>query len=150
MERVWNITDGPNPKVKSQTMVVLGRVLKPGRAVQVDAERLKTATKVHAEVALGHLHIGPNPPADYLAMKKPPRAVADARLVGKDGKFQGARVIKPAPGHGVAPKPPEKEEPAPKKLEVKVVDEVPEPVEMVEAELVEASDKPKKRGRGKR
>lgn len=99
MQRIWNITDGPNSTVKPQTMLVLGKILRPGRAVQVEMSRLEDAKKIQAEVAAGRLYIGHQPPEDYQAMKKPPRAVADARLVDANGKAQGSP-IKPSSGHG--------------------------------------------------
>lgn len=87
MTKVWNITDDEsNPNVRSQLRMVLGRAVKPGRAVQVEEARLVNAHKVHKDVEAKLLFIGPRPPVSYQQMRKPPRAVADARLVGADGR----------------------------------------------------------------
>ena len=154
MQRVWNVTDGPRSPVKGQTMVVLGRVLKPGRAVQVEEERLKKAHKVHALVAEGLLYIGGRAPEWYTKVKKPPRATADARVVNEDGSFVGATIIKPAPGHGVvvpSANPPVKAKPA---VKAEPVDEPVVKAEPVaEAEPVapeEISGEETKKGRKKK
>ena len=135
MQRVWNVTDGPFSPVKGQTLMVLGRVLKPGRAVQVEEARLVKAHKVHALVKEGWLYIGPKLPDWYVAMKKPPRATADARKVDELGGYVGATIVKPVLGHGVAPTPPTAEE---KKI-VKAVDAL----EMKDVVEAKEKDEPK-------
>jgi hypothetical protein len=77
----------------------MGKVVKPGRSVLVDAARLEGATKVAKEVKVGHLYIGDVLPAEYTNQKKPPRAIADARIVGANGKPTGEKV-EVAQGHG--------------------------------------------------
>lgn len=100
--RIWNITDDARTSVVPHTRMVLGKVVKPGRSVLVDAERLSGATKVAKEVKAGYLHVGETLPVEYANQKKPPRATADARIVGSDGKPVGAKV-EVAPGHGQFP-----------------------------------------------
>ena len=127
MVRVWNITDDTNPDVKPHNRMVLGKVVKPGRAVQVDEARLARAHKVHKDVAAGFLFIGPKPPASYQAVKTPPRATADARRVDENGQAKG-KLMPPTHAH---PPPPKKEAPVEAADEVKVTDEVK--VELKEA-----------------
>ena len=98
MVRVWNITDGGRPGVHPHNRMVLGKAVKPGQAVQVEEARLKIAKKVHKDVGGGILFVGPRPPAWYLDIKKPPKAVADGRRVGADGKMVGPKVAV-AKGH---------------------------------------------------
>ena len=100
--RVWNITDDANTDVTPHTRMVLGKVIKPGRSVLVDAERLEGATKVQREVKAGHLFIGEQLPAQYAGQKKPPRATADARIVDAHGRQVGEKV-EVAHGHGEFP-----------------------------------------------
>ena len=80
--RIWNVTDDVRTSVVPHTRMVMGKVVKPGRSVLVDAARLEGATKVAKEVKVGHLYIGDVLPAEYTNQKKPPRAIADARIVG--------------------------------------------------------------------
>jgi len=98
LTRVWNITDGGQPGVKSHNRMVLGESLKPGRSVQVEAALLEGATKLQADVTAKMLHIGKRPPDWYLNLKKPPRAVADARVVTDKGELTGKKVAV-AEGH---------------------------------------------------
>jgi len=77
LTKVWNITDDTNPEVAPRSLMVLGRVLKPGQAVKIEEAHLKTAHKVHDDVTRGLLYIGMKPPASYLKVKKPPRAKVD-------------------------------------------------------------------------
>jgi hypothetical protein len=121
MKRVWNITDDANSKVKPHNRMVLGKILKPGQAVQVDEARLARAHKVHKDEAAGYLHIGPRPPASYQAVKRPPRAKADARRVDENGNYVGNKPIAPDHAH-------------PRKLVVELTDEV-EATDEAEAEL---------------
>jgi hypothetical protein len=101
--RVWNITDDANnPKVTPHNRMVLGKVIKPGRSVKVDEARLKLAHKVKKEVASKFLHIGDQLPPGYMHQKRPPRAVADSRLVDDKGRLHGAKKDV-APGHGQVP-----------------------------------------------
>lgn len=72
--RVWNITNDSNPEVAPQNLRVLGKLLVPGRFVEVDEAKLKTAHKVHADVGRGLLFIGKKLPAGYVKARKPPRA----------------------------------------------------------------------------
>src|SRR5512137_3089792 len=91
--RIWNVTDDARTDVTAHTRMVLGKVVKPGRSVLVDASRLEGATKIAKDVKAGHLYIGDTLPAEYLSQKKPVRAVADARIVGADGKPRGEKVV---------------------------------------------------------
>lgn len=106
LTRVWNITDGGQQDVKSHNRMVLGESLKPGRYVQVDEASLEGATKLHADVDAKMLHIGKRPPEWYLKLKKPPRAVVDARVVTDKGELVGKKVAV-AKGHKRAAKAPE-------------------------------------------
>lgn len=125
MVRVWNVTDDARTAVVPHTRMVLGKVIKPGRSVLVDAERLDRATKVKKEVVAGLLFIGEKLPAGYVSQKKPPRATVDARVVDSRGKPTGEKV-KVASGHGAATASTEK------KVVVSLVDEVPRVVDSVE------------------
>ena len=102
MVKVWNITDANG---KGQNRMVLGKTVKPGRAVNVDEARLAKAHKVHRDVDAQLLYIGPRPPAWYLAKKKPARARADARRVGPDGRLENPAEAQVAvsKGHGKLP-----------------------------------------------
>jgi len=101
MTKVWNITDANGP---GHQRMVLGRNVKPGRAVQVEEARLVNARKVLQDRDAGLLYIGVRPPAWYLAKKKPPRAKVDARLVGPDGRVDhAAPQVAVAQGHGRLP-----------------------------------------------
>jgi hypothetical protein len=66
MTRVWNVTNNPSTDVKSQNLLVLGKVLQPGQSVQVDEEQLKLAHKIHAAVEAKLLYVGKDAPG-YLA-----------------------------------------------------------------------------------
>lgn len=87
MTKVWNLTDAKTSPVKPRVRMVLGRAVKPGRAVQVEETHLEKAHKVRKEVKEKILFIGRRPPAWYTATKKPPRAFADARRVGENGRI---------------------------------------------------------------
>lgn len=107
--KIWNISDGPNPKVAPQNVMVMGKLLKPGQAMVIDDAKLKTAHKVREEAASGILHIGKKAPKDYLMMKHPEHR----KLAPGVGRSQGApKVAAPAPAK---PAPvvqePKKEEP---------------------------------------
>jgi hypothetical protein len=134
--RVWNITDDTNPDVKPHTRMVLGKVLKPGQAVTVDAARLAKAHKVKRDVEAGFLYIGAKPPASYTAVKRPPRAKADARRVKSDGSFEGTTPVAPAKAHGIVI-PPKPEAAAEDKVEVK--DDVSVELKPAEEAPVEAA-----------
>lgn len=103
MIRVWNITDDPNSAVEPHNRMVLGKVLKPGRALQVDDSRLVGAHKITAEVNAKMLFIGPRPPAAYSQSKSPKRVQPDARLVDGAGRRQGTVSPTVARAHGEAP-----------------------------------------------
>jgi hypothetical protein len=100
--RVWNITDDSTTTVEPHNRMVLGKVVKPGRSILVDADRLALAHKVHKEVKAGILHIGDVPPSAYAAQKAPPRATVDARIVNGAGQRVGAEIVV-ATGHGTLP-----------------------------------------------
>lgn len=102
MVRIWNITDGGRPGMTSHNRMVLGQALKPGRSLQVDEARLMYASKVHTDVKAKMLHIGPRPPTWYLNLKKPLRAVVDARKVTDKGQYVGKKVVV-ARAHGALP-----------------------------------------------
>lgn len=96
--RVWNITDSGKKGVTSHNRMVLGEVVKPGKSMRVDEDRLVGATKLHQDVSANLLFIGKRPPDWYAKMKKPPRAVADARIVNDKGEMLGKKVAV-AKGH---------------------------------------------------
>lgn len=72
--RVWNISDHPATKVEARTVTIFGRPCAPGRYVLVSSEQLKNARKIEAEVAAKMLHVGDQPPEDYVRAKSVPRA----------------------------------------------------------------------------
>lgn len=98
MTRVWNITDGGQKGVHPHNRMVLGKQIKPGHFLKVDESRLAGATKIEKDVSAGMLHVGGQPPQWYAQKKKPPRAVADGRIVDSDGRSTGKKVVV-APGH---------------------------------------------------
>lgn len=100
MTRVWNITDGGQAGVKPHNRMVLGKMLKPGQYISVEESRLAGAIKIRQDVSAKLLHVGKQPPSWYSQKKKPPRAVADGRRVGSDGRAVGKRV-EVIPGHSV-------------------------------------------------
>jgi hypothetical protein len=102
MVRVWNITDGGRSGAHPHNRMILGKAVKPGQAVQVDEARLMIAKKVHKDVESGILYVGPRPPAWYLKVKKPPKAVLDGRRVDASGKAAGKKVVV-AKGHARVP-----------------------------------------------
>jgi hypothetical protein len=108
MVKVWNITDDTNPDVKPHNRMVLGKTLKPGQAVKVDAARLAKAHKVHKDVGAGFLFIGPKPPVSYRKVKNRIRAKADARRVDANGNYEGNKPLVPEQRPPI-PKPPKKE-----------------------------------------
>jgi hypothetical protein len=68
MTRVWNITNDPESKVQPQNLNVLGRVLRPGKSIQVTVESLKNAHKTMRDVERQLLAIGKDVP-EYLRPK---------------------------------------------------------------------------------
>ena len=74
--RIWNITDSASAEVPSapQNLRILGKLVVPGRFVEVEEKALKLAHKIHADVGRGLLFIGKKAPAAYVKAKKPPRA----------------------------------------------------------------------------
>jgi hypothetical protein len=119
--RVWNITDDSRTDVVSHTRMVLGKVVKPGRSVMVDQQRLQSATKTLKEISAGLLYVGDVLPAEYLTQKKPIRAIADARRIDKAGNQSGEKVTVSL-GHGQFPGTAIVED-AVKKVEVTLSDE---------------------------
>lgn len=120
LQRVWNVTDWPGKNLGPRNLMYLGKVVPPGRAVQVDSERLKKAHKVKKLIDKGFLYVGPKLPPEYVRAKKPLKAERDARLVESDGTQVGNKVKVPA--NHMPPGPPVKsEEPEP----VVVADEEP-------------------------
>jgi hypothetical protein len=102
MTRIWNITDGGQPGMKAHTRTVLGRSVKPGRAIRVEEAALKNAHKVNREIQAGFLHVGNTPPSWYAAKKKPPRAKVQGRRINEQGRAYGSKT-KVVPGHGSRP-----------------------------------------------
>src|SRR5574337_229278 len=99
MEKVWNITDHPNTKVREQALVIFGQTVLPGSYVKVPASRLKNAHKLKKEIAAQMAHVGAEPPADYAGAKTPvaltlPKTHARARFTPKTG---AAKVTPAAP-----------------------------------------------------
>lgn len=70
MTRVWNVSDDDATSVIPQNLVVLGKVVRPGKSVQVDEARLKLAHKIHKAVLAKLLYIGLTAPGAYVAAKK--------------------------------------------------------------------------------
>lgn len=93
MVRVWNITDGGRSGMSAHNRMILGKSVKPGRAIQVEESRLIMAHRVHKDVKDRLLHIGPRPPSWYSQKKKPVRVVADARVVNDKGQMTGKKVF---------------------------------------------------------
>ena len=98
--RIWNVTDDPSTDVVAQKVVVLGKEILPGRFIQVDEAVLERAHKLKGEIDLKLVYVGKNPPARYLAGKKPVKAVLDAEIARshggadtKDNKVEAVRVV---------------------------------------------------------
>jgi len=96
-ERVWNITDDPTTKVKSQTLMILGRSCLPGRYVQVDSEMLKNAHKLQEDVEKRLVFIGAQPPVAYAQSKKPVRAPYPKGSARAHGELPVAAIADAAP-----------------------------------------------------
>lgn len=86
LTKVWNTTN--------TNRMVLGKVTKPGRCVAT-TEKESTLHKVRKSVANRDLAV-----SDVSILSKPPRAVADARVVHSNGTCEGAKRIVPNPSHG--------------------------------------------------
>jgi hypothetical protein len=71
-QRIWNLTDDPSRSKEPLSIMVLGKVLHPGGALEVDATRLKSAKKVLKDVEVGRLYLGMAPPLSYLTRKRRP------------------------------------------------------------------------------
>lgn len=74
MTRIWNVSDDERTNVRPQTVMVLGKPLKPGKYVKVDEALLKRAHKVKKDVGNKLLFIGLSAPKAYADKKNPPRA----------------------------------------------------------------------------
>lgn len=111
MTKIWNISDGPNPDVAPQNVMVMGKLLKPGQAMSVDEANLKTAHKVRKEAASGILHIGKKAPPDYLMMKHPEHRKLAPGVARSQGapKAPAPATAKAEPKKEEAPKAPEME-----------------------------------------
>jgi hypothetical protein len=95
-EKVWNITDHPQTDVKVQNLMVAGKAVLPGQAVKVPLEVLEDAKKLQQLVEAKMVHIGSQPPADYLAAKESLRAVIPAgasRAHGERNPGGGEKVV---------------------------------------------------------
>lgn len=66
LTKVWNITDWPATKEVPRTVVVLGRAVPPGGAVEVPAADLRRAHKLMKERDRGVVFVGSAPPQEYL------------------------------------------------------------------------------------
>lgn len=148
MTRIWNITDDVNPDVKPQNLMVLGSLVKPGRSVQVDEAKLKTAHKVRKDVNAGLLFIGKAPPLSYSRTKKPARAKLDKGV--KQAHAPAKPVVEEAPVEAAAPIVEEVKVEDKAEVELKPVEEAPAemPAEEAPAEE-EKTSKGRKKGKGK-
>jgi hypothetical protein len=146
MARVWNVTDGGQPGVTPHSRMVLGRLLKPGRSIEVGESQLLRARKTHRDVEAKLLHVGPTPPSWYSKKRAPARAILDARKVDPGGNAHGPRVAV-ASGHkvvGIVEAVPEPKTPVPEpKVEPEHIPEpevAAEPMEMEEVLPEEPTD----------
>lgn len=99
--KIWNISDyAEKEEVSPQNVMVMGRLLKPGQAMAIDEEKLKTAHKVKKEAEAGILFIGKKAPAGYMMQKHPEHrklAVGVARSQGASKTAAKASPAKEAP-----------------------------------------------------
>jgi len=118
MTRIWNVTNNPATPVVPQNLLVLGKLLYPGKSMQVDEELLKTAHKIHKDEIGKLLYVGKEPPS-YLQKTK--------------------KIVVKAEHHRTSPKPePSKEEPS--KEEAAPAKEVPVEIEEKEAPQIEEEE----------
>jgi hypothetical protein len=95
--KIWNISDGPNPDVTPQNVMVMGKLLKPGQALMIEEGKLKNAHKVKKEAAAGLLHIGKKAPADYLMLKHPEHRKIPPGATRSQGKKKTPAAAPPPP-----------------------------------------------------
>lgn len=88
MTRVWNVSNDPTTSVTPRSLVVLGRLLKPGQSVEVSEDLLAGAHKLKHDVESKLLAISKETPT-YLARAK---AVLPATAVRAHGKVSDAMV----------------------------------------------------------
>jgi hypothetical protein len=118
MTRIWNVTNNPATPVVPQNLLVLGKLLYPGKSMQVDEEILKTAHKIRRDEIGKLLYVGKRPPS-YL-QEKP-------------------KIVVKAEHHRTSPKPePSPEEPP--KEEVKPTEEASVETEEKETPQVEVPE----------
>lgn len=84
--RIWNVSDDPKTEAKSQSLLLFGKLVPPGRFVEVDEADLVNAHKLKKQQELGHVYVGKQLPPKYLKSMNPPRAKLPEGIARAHGK----------------------------------------------------------------
>src|SRR6185295_16578874 len=104
--KVWNVSDHPETDTPATPLVIGGQVVMPGSAAKIPLDVLENPTKLKAAAAAGFVHIGDQPPSDYLKAKHPPRVTLPANVKRAHGPSGAPAAEKPAQAApAVAPRP---------------------------------------------
>lgn len=92
--RIWNVTNDPSTDVKAQNLLVMGKLLLPGKYMQLDEARLKQAHALQKDIDRKYLLVSKNPPA-YL--EKASKSVLKKGLVSRSQLSAAASAVVEAP-----------------------------------------------------